>query len=249
MALIANFIVVPGTAYLVNLFIPMAEPNKSGMILIAASAGAPFLPKMAQIAKANVPFAVGLMAGLVVATVIFLPIVLPLLLPGVTVDAFGIAIQLFLEMLVPLAIGLFIKARWEETAASLQPHMAQISNICMVLLLILMLGLNISKVIALFGGGAILGLLILVVVAVVGGYLLGGPGADTKRVLALGTGMRGTAAAFAVATANFADQPDVMVFLAAAGLVTMIVVLPIGAEFGKRSKGEAAPAPAAAAGA
>jgi BASS family bile acid:Na+ symporter len=248
MALVANFILVPVVAYIVTLVIPLEEANKIGLILNGTAAGAPFLPKLAQIAKANVPFAVGMMTLLVVATVIFLPIVLPFLLPGVQVDAFGIATQLFMEMLVPLAIGLFIKARYEETAAGMQPHMAQISNLCLALLLVLMLGLNISKVLDLFGSGAILAVLILEVVAVAGGYFLGGPGTDTKRVLALGTGQRNMAASFAIATANFASQPDFLVFLAAAGLVGMIIVMPVAAEFGKRSKGEAAPiepAPAA----
>jgi predicted Na+-dependent transporter len=247
MALVANFIIVPAAAYILSLVIPMEEANKIGLILLGTAAGAPFLPKLAQIAKANVPFAVGLMALLVVATVIFLPLVLPLLLPGVAVDALGIAVQLILEMIVPLAIGLFVKARYEEAAASLQPHMAQISNICMVLLLVLMLGLNISKVLGLFGSGAILAVLILIVVSVGAGFLLGGPGSDTKRVLALGTGQRNMAAGFAIATANFASQPDVLVFLAAAGLVGMIIVMPLAAEFGKRSKGvatAATPAPA-----
>ena len=109
-----------------------------------------------------------------------------------------------------------------------------------------MMGLNIGKVLGLFGSGAILATLLLLVVALGSGYLLGGPGADTKRVLALGTGQRNMAAGFAVAASNFAAQPDVMVFPAAAGLVAMVVVMPVAAEFGKRSiQVKAQPEPAA----
>jgi BASS family bile acid:Na+ symporter len=110
-----------------------------------------------------------------------------------------------------------------------------------------MLGLNIGKVLGLFGSGAILAVLILLIIAVVAGYFLGGPGMDTKRVLALGTGQRNMAAGFAIASSNFADRPDVLVFLAAAGLVAMVVVMPIAAEFGKHSQAAAAPAGAGAA--
>jgi BASS family bile acid:Na+ symporter len=236
MALVANFIVVPVAAVIFSRVIPISQDHQIGLILLASAAGAPFLPKLAQIAKANVPFSVGLMTLLVVATVIFLPLVLPLLLPGVQVDAASIAVTLTLQILVPLAAGLFVKARYDETAAWLQPHMAQISNISMALLLVLMLGLNIGKVLGMFGSGAILAVLLVLVVAVVAGYLLGGPGKDTKQVLALGTGQRNMAAAFTIANSNFADRPDVLVLLAAAGLVAMIVVMPIAAEFGKRSK-------------
>jgi BASS family bile acid:Na+ symporter len=242
MALVANFVVVPAVAYVLTLIIPMEQDLQIGLLLLGTAAGAPFLPKLAQIAKGNVPFAVGLMTLLVVATVIYLPIVLPLLLPGVQVDALSIALTLILEMLVPLAIGLLIKARYDETAQSLIHPVTQISNISLALLLVLMLGLNIGKVLGLFGSGAIIAILLMVVVAVAAGYFLGGPSADTMRVLALGTGQRNMAAAFSIAASNFADQLDVAVMLAAAGLVGMCIVMPLAAEFGKRTKG----APAAA---
>ena len=236
MALIANFIVVPVAAVLLSRVIPMSTEHQIGLILLASAAGAPFLPKLAQIAKANVPFAVGLMTLLVVVTVAFLPLMLPLLLPGVQVDAMSIAVTLIVQILVPLAVGLFVKARYDEVAAWLQPHMAQVSNVSLALLLVLMLGLNISKVLGLFGSGAILAIMLVLVVAMVAGYLLGGPGQDTRQVLALGTGQRNMAAAFTIAASSFASMPDVLVLLAAAGLIAMIIVMPIAAEFGKHSK-------------
>ena len=235
MALVANFIIVPAAAYILSRVIPMDQELQIGLILFGCAAGAPFLPKLAQIARANVAFAVGLMTLLMVVTVVYLPIVLPLLLPGVAVDAAAIAIALLWQMLLPLGIGLFIRARYQEAAASLLPHIAPIGNISLVLLLVLMLGTNISEVLGLLGSGAILAMVLMVVVAVVTGYFLGGPATDNKRVLALGTGQRNLAAAFVVAGGNFAVQPEVLIFLTAAGLVGMIILFPVAAEFGKRS--------------
>jgi predicted Na+-dependent transporter len=205
-------------------------------LLLGTAAGAPSLPKLAQIAKANVAFAVGLMTMLMVVTIVYLPIVLPLLLPGVEVDAGQIAVSLIVQMLVPLIIGLLIKARYEGTAQTLQPVMAQISNISLALLLVLMLVVNFRNVLALFGTGAILATLLFIAISVVAGYFLGGPGTDTKRVLALGTGQRNLAAAFLIATANFAEQPNVLVYLAAASLMLMVALVPTAAEFSKRSE-------------
>jgi BASS family bile acid:Na+ symporter len=204
--------------------------------LLGTAAGAPFLPKLAQMASTNVAFAVGLMTLLMVVTIVYLPIVLPLLLPGVEVDAGQIALSLIVTMLVPLLIGLFIKARYEGVAETLQPVMSQISNISLALLLVLMLGLNIRNVVGLFGTGAILATLLFIASSIAGGYVLGGRSTDTRVVLALGSGQRNLAAAFVIATANFANQPDVLVYLAAAGLVEMVVVLPMAAEFGKRTR-------------
>jgi bile acid:Na+ symporter, BASS family len=99
-----------------------------------------------------------------------------------------------------------------------------------------MLGLNIGNVLGLLGSGAILAIVVLIAVAVVVGYGLGGPSSETRRVLALGTGQRNLAATFVIATGNFASQPNVLVLLAAAGLVGMILVMPTAAEFGKRTR-------------
>src|SRR3982751_5541081 len=61
MALAANFVVVPAVAFALSRIIPMNQSVQIGLLLMGTAAGAPFLPKLAQIAKANVAFAVGLM--------------------------------------------------------------------------------------------------------------------------------------------------------------------------------------------
>jgi BASS family bile acid:Na+ symporter len=235
LALVAAFVVVPVTAVVLRAVIPMDEQLQIGLILMASAHGAPFLPKLTQIAKGNLAYAVGLMTLLIVATVIYLPIVLPLLLPGVTVDAGAIASSLFIQMIVPLAIGLLVNARWPEAADEARKPLAQVSNISLVLLLVLMLGLNLPNVIGLIGSGALLATLILTVVAIGAGYLLGGPGQDTRRVTALGVALPNMAASFLIAGSSFADKPNVIVFLAGAGLIVMLINFPLAAELGKRA--------------
>jgi BASS family bile acid:Na+ symporter len=63
-------------------------------------------PKLAQLSKGNLPFAVGTMVLLMIITVGYLPIVLPLLLPEVAVNPATIARSLILLMLFPLGVGL-----------------------------------------------------------------------------------------------------------------------------------------------
>ena len=236
MALAVNFVIAPAIAFALSRIIPLDQSVQIGLLLLGTAAGAPFLPKLAQIAKSNVAFSVGLMTILIIVTIVYLPIVLPLLLPGVEVDAGKIALSLIVTMLVPLLIGLFIKARYEGVAGELVPVMSQISTISLALLLVLMLGLNVSNVVALFGTGAIIATLLFIIISIAAGYLLGGPRTDTKQVLALGTGQRNVSAAFIIATGSFADQPNVLVYVAAAGLVGMFAVFPTAAEFGKRSR-------------
>jgi BASS family bile acid:Na+ symporter len=120
-ALVANFVLVPVIAYVILLVIPLTDAQAIGLVLLATAAGAPFLPKLVEMAKADVAFGVGLMVLLMVVTVAYVPLVLPLLLPGVQVNPVDIAGSLVALMLVPLAVGLFVKARYADTAATLQP--------------------------------------------------------------------------------------------------------------------------------
>src|SRR6478609_6671521 len=113
LALLANFVVMPLAALGLARVLWLEEPFGVGLLLLGCAAGAPFLPKLAELAKGNLAFAVGAMVLLMAVTVGYLPIVLPLLLPGVTVDPWRIARSLVLLMLLPVTAGLALKARHE----------------------------------------------------------------------------------------------------------------------------------------
>lgn len=246
MALLANFVILPAAALLLARLLRLDDDLRIGLILISTVAGAALVPKLAQIAKGNVPFAVALVALLLVATVIYLPLVLPLLMPGVQVDAGGITASLSLQILVPLALGLIVDYISQDEADALLPVLGQISNVSLALMLALLLGSNLGAVISLLGTGSIIAATLLMVVAMVAGYFLGGPDPAFQRTLALATGQRNLAAALVVATGNFADRPNVLIFLAAAGLIAMILVMPVAGWLGRRAESAAEPQGAAA---
>ena len=208
LALVANFILVPILAYVILLIIPLEQGLATGLILMATAAGAPFLPKLAQAAKGNMAFSVGLMVLLMVVTIVYMPLVLPFLLQGVEVDALAIAKSLIFLMLIPLIIGLFVKARYESTAETLQPHMSTISTGAIVVLMVLGIVLNFSSIIGIIGTGGIAAILIFLISALVMGYFLGGSDANLRSVLGLGTAQRNLSAAIVVAAQNFSDRPE-----------------------------------------
>ncbi len=240
MALIANFVLVPILAYAItsifsSVFSGFTEDNTITFFLLATAAGAPFLPKLAQMAKGNVAYSVGLMTLLMVVSVFFLPAVLPLMLPGVEVDAWAIAQSLIITMLIPLGIGLFIKARYEETAKSLQPTFAQAANTSLMLLMGVLLVMNIKTILGTVGTGVLLAGVLFYIGAFLIGFLLAfGNDQGIKSVLGLGTGQRNMSAAFVVAVGNFADRPDVIITLVVLSIVDLVVMLPLGNEIGKR---------------
>jgi len=234
LALVTNFIVVPLAAYLITVVLPLDESIEVGLILISMAAGAPFLPKLVQVAKGNTAFSVGLMVLLMVVTIVFLPIVLPLVLKGVEVNPLDIAQSLVVMMLIPLAIGLFIKARYEDAAEKILPTFAMASNIAILALIILGVVLNFDAMIALVGSLGILAAIIFVAVALGTGYLFGGSDSSIKSVMGLGTGQRNIAAALVVAAQNF--DTDVVTYILVIAMISFLLLFPAAGELGKRSQ-------------
>jgi BASS family bile acid:Na+ symporter len=239
-ALLANFVVPPILAFILVQIFSLDESLAVGLMLVSLAAGAPALPKTAVFAKVDTAAATGLMVLLVVATIIVMPIALPLLLTGISVTFWDIAAGLVYLILIPLAISLFVRARYPEAAASALPHFAQASNLSLLILLVLMVVLNFSDVVGLLGSGGLLASLILVILTVVGGYLLGSLGKAGSWLQALGAGQRNIAAAMVVATMNFGNDEVVMVVVYS--LIVMVILIPLALELGKRAKAAAAEA-------
>ncbi len=84
LSLLTNFVLVPVFIYLLLQVIPVNEPVKDGLIIMALASGPPALPKLAQIVKGNLAFSTGLMMMLMFGTVFYMPIVLPLVLQWYT---------------------------------------------------------------------------------------------------------------------------------------------------------------------
>ena len=225
LALIANFVAMPVVALVLGKVLSLDKQFAIGILVLGCTAGAPFLPKLAERAKGNIAFAVGVMVLLMVITVGYLPIVLPLLLPGVTVDPWKIARSLILLMLLPLAAALVLKACREDIAARVKPLLDRISNVSLILLLLLITAANIQKVVQVFGSRAILAGILFIALGFAIGWLLGGPGADTRRVVALGTAQRNIAAALVVASESF--DPKVIVMVTVVAIASLIILMPL----------------------
>ena len=201
-------------------------------MLVSLAAGAPGLPKMAEFAKLDTAAATSLMVLLVVVTIVVLPIALPILLTGISVTFWDIASGLIYLILIPLALSLFVRARYADVATSALPYFTQASTFSLLTLMVLMVVLNFNNVIDLLGSGGLLASLILVILSAAGAYLLGSLGGAHKWVQALGAGQRNIAAAMVVATMNFGNEEVVMVVVYS--LITLIVMTPLALELGKR---------------
>jgi bile acid:Na+ symporter, BASS family len=167
-------------------------------------------------------------------TIIYMPIVLPLLLPTAHVGRWTIARPLVTVMLMPLTLGLLFRARTEAFARYMEPYLQRASTIALVLAIILVLVANYHKAVRIIGFNAIVAGVVFLLVSLGCGFVLGGPSAETRSVIAVGTAQRDISAAFVVAVENFSD-PDVVVMLIVVALLGVCIQIPIALALGRRA--------------
>ena len=230
--LAANFVAVPVVAVAAARILPMDEAASTAVILVGCCAGAPFLPKLAQLAKGDAALAVGGMVLLMVATVVYAPIVVPLVVEGATVEAWDIASSLIVLMLIPLGLGLLAKARYEEFADSVAGQVGQISSVGLLVGIVAALLVSWRDVLGAIGSWIFIGVAIVLAVGFVVGYLAGfGRSQRDMTVLGLATAQRNIAAAMVVAASL---SGDVVVLTMVGALVIPIVLIVLAGELGKR---------------
>lgn len=236
-AFVANFVLVPLLAYIVIQVIPLEPPRAIGLFLTAAAAGAPFLLKLVEAAESDVSLSASLLVLLIPLSIIYMPIVVPLVLPAIVVGPVAIATPLVTTMLLPLAAGLYVRAKAEHHALRLQPWFQQISTGALIVLIVATVLNNVEAILGLFDLRTILAVLIINVGAFGIGFLLGGPDWASREVLGLGTGQRNIAAATVVATqaVAFAETLATIVF---ASLVALALLFALAALLRGRGSAE-----------
>jgi len=240
--LLVNFVVVPAAAIAAARLLPMEQDAATAVVLVGCLAGAPFLPKLAQLAKADVALAVGSMVLLMVVTVGYAPIVVPLVIPGVTVDPLAVAQSLVLFMLIPLGIGLLIRSRLPELAGSWVGPVGQASSVGMLLGITSALLVSWQDVVGAIGTWIFVGVAIVLVAALASGWLAGVGRPGDRVLLGLATAQRNIAAAIVVATTI---GGDVVVLTLVGALVLPIVLIVLAGAIGKRVDAPAAASPSA----
>jgi len=230
--LVTNFLLVPLAVLIIISFIPVDEGTKIALIILALAAGAPFTPKLVEIAKGDIALATAVMLLQMVVTVAILPFALPLMLGGdISVDSMAIAKSLVILMIIPLVLALWVKAKFEAVAAVWQGRMVKFSNISLLVIIVLMSILNGKDIVAVFGYD-MLALILFMLASLAIGYVAGGKLYDNKVVSSLSAGQRNVSAALVVAAQNFED-PKVTIVIIAVSIVGLFILLFAAKKFKK----------------
>ena len=234
-ALFANFVVLPGAALALCWGLQLPPTMQAALLLVTTAPSSPAMLRLNEFAGGDQAKAVGLLVLLMSLTMVYQPLLLPILLPGLSVSPMPIARTLVLTVLLPLVLGLLIKARWPALAVRLRPALARLGNISAVVSCFILLPLvyvDALKDVLLNGG--LLVLLLYLPVAVGAGWWLGGPDAGQRRLLALCCGQGSMGAAFVIATHNF-NNPHVIAMLLLILWASLALVIPLAVIFRRQS--------------
>jgi bile acid:Na+ symporter, BASS family len=197
----------------------------TGLLLVGVASAGPLGIKAAQLARADLPYAIALVVVLEAANVVAIPVWVALLMPpGVQVPMWPVVRTLLLLVLAPLAVGMAVRARRPPTAARLAQLAAPLSTVGLLVVIAIVLARYARIVLDAFvavGPAALTAVLL----ALLLGWLLGGPARPTRAATSLVTGVRANGPALAIAQASFPSLAAVSVAIVAFGMFS--VLLPV----------------------
>jgi BASS family bile acid:Na+ symporter len=213
-ALLANYVGVPAAAVGLLLLFHAQSLAAVGFLIAAVCPGAPFGPPFTGLARGNVVVAIGLMVILAGSSAFLAPLLLQFLLPlmagdqPLNVDTVKIIATLLLAQLSPLFIGLGVRQWWPLLADRLQTPAKRLSTV----LNLGLLGMIVTVQFDILLGiplRAFVGMSALVLATLAIGWLLGGPGTDGRKTLALTTAIRNVGVSLVIASGSFPGTPAV----------------------------------------
>lgn len=239
LAVLLNVVAVPLIGWGLTKGLPIDPGYVTGILLVAFAAAAPASLKLAQIARGDLPYAVSLVVLLSLLNIATIPLWSALLMPsGVSINPLEVASTLLMNVLLPLIIGLLIKARYEVQAREWAPPLNKLSTLALLIVLASSIVVDFSTLLTLIGSFAILAGFLLVLLAFVLGYFLGGAEEATRRVTGTVTGSRAVGPALLIASQSFPTDSKVTAGVIAVGLIGSFLPAIVAMEWGKRSVAE-----------
>jgi BASS family bile acid:Na+ symporter len=219
LGLIANYVLVPAaTVGLLILF--QAEPLIStGFLILAVCPGAPVAPRAAELARGNVPWAIGMMVILAASSTLLSPILVGLLLgwmapeSDLQIDFLAIVRTLLVAQLIPLAVGLVVH-HWLPKATSLIVKPIGLAGNAMLLLLMVVIVAAQYNTLAEIRLRGWTGMSLLFLASLAIGWLSGGTDLAIRKSLAVTTTARNAAVGLVIVSANFAGTAAVTAVVA-----------------------------------
>lgn len=225
-AVVASYLLLPLLATFTARLFGLDPGLRYGLVLMAMSAGAEVGPLLTATSKGNVRLSAGILVLSLGITMLYLPLMLGVLLPDVHFDVKHLVLKLFLTILAPLLVGLFIRSRWEKLAHAAEKPLHLISRVFVIALTLIVILLYYKPILGLFGSYAMLAALVSVVGGFGIGYLLGWPERGNRLAMAYMHGARSASIAVMVGADVFRDEPKAILMIATVTIFILALLIP-----------------------
>ena len=207
---LAQFTIMPLLALGLSRLFSLDEALALGVILVGCCPGGTASNVITYLAKGDLALSVG-MTGV---STLLAPFMTPLLtwaLAGksVDVDIAGMLLSILWVVILPIVVGLIVKAIWPKFTEKAIDYLPAISTIAIAMIVAIVIGASASKLLA---GGLII-ILVVILHNLCGlslGYLIGrllGLSEPKKRAISIEVGMQNSGLASSLATLHFAAYP------------------------------------------
>ncbi len=225
-ALLANIIIVPLAAAILLFLSNQPDAVVVAIVLVACAPG--YAPMLTAYSKGDLPFTAVLMFVLAVVSVVTLPLTASLILASlggsINLDPMSVIGTLVTLQLIPLLLGMVINRLREQIAARLVPIFSTIARVAVILALVAILVLFFDEITGTIWSALIM-MVALALIALFSGFLLGGPGGDTRRTLALNTVVRNLGLALLVSGSQFSGLGAEIVIIAFAFVMYAVAAI------------------------
>ncbi len=222
--LVWGWVVGPALAWLIILALPLSEGHAAGLMLTSLAPIAPFLPLAAMKARGDMTFSGAYVLLGTVLTVVLMPVMAPLLIKGLTLSTWPLAKPLIILVLIPLLVGVGIRAYRPKVAAKMFPWVKKTSGVWLLLCLATTLWIYGKQMLSTIGSFAPGAWVVFMVVMAVVPYVVGfGLKQNQRSVMALGQSSRNISAGF-VAFFGITNAPEGM-FLMVLLVVPLHVII------------------------
>jgi BASS family bile acid:Na+ symporter len=234
--ILVNSVLVPAAAWGIAKALPIDDAAVTGMTLAVLGAASAAGLKATQLARrADLALAVSLVVVLQLANLVAVPLWAGQVVSGASISASSILGNLLLLVLIPLAIGLLVRARYAAHAAKWQVELAKVSNLALVLALVAGISVNWQAIVSLFGSWVLLASVLTAIVSVVLGGLVGYASAETRTTTGLVSGLRFGALGLIIIGTQLHGNADYLGPAIVFSLVDLILVLFLSVEIGRRA--------------
>lgn len=227
-ALFAALVAGPAIALGVVRMLDLERWVEVGIVLMAISPGAPVALRRSLAAGGHRAFAPLLQIALALLAIVSMPLsiaALNLLYAGhAAIAPLQLARQVFFAQLLPLCLGMACRAALPGASQRLEPQLARIAGLLMVLLAVLAL-IDAWQVVFDAGPRVALAIAVVTLLALATGHALGGPEPATRTATAISSALRNPGLALIVATLN-AASPVVTRTVLAYLFVSAIAIVP-----------------------